>query len=130
MVEVGLDGVERDHQLVGDLTVRAPERGEAQHLQLARAQRHPVRGVAGRADPGRVPADQLAEETIKLARQICAASSYTVALGKRAFYEQLPLDRPAAYEVAQKAMVENAVAPDAQEGMRAFLEKRAPKWQT
>jgi enoyl-CoA hydratase/carnithine racemase len=76
-----------------------------------------------------VPAAQLAEETMKVARQICSASSYTVALGKRAFYEQLPLDRPAAYGVAQKAMVENAVAPDAQEGMRAFLEKRAPKWE-
>jgi enoyl-CoA hydratase/carnithine racemase len=77
-----------------------------------------------------VPADRLAEETMKLARQICAASSYTVALGKRAFYEQLPLDRPAAYNVAQKAMVENAVAPDAQEGMHAFLEKRSAKWQS
>jgi enoyl-CoA hydratase/carnithine racemase len=66
---------------------------------------------------------------MKLARQISTASSSTLALGKRAFYEQLPLDRPAAYEVAQKAMVENAVAADAQEGMRAFLEKRAPKWE-
>jgi enoyl-CoA hydratase/carnithine racemase len=76
-----------------------------------------------------VPAGRLAEETMKLARQICTASSFTVALGKKAFYEQLPLDRPAAYDVAQKAMVENAMAPDAQEGMRAFLEKRAAKWQ-
>jgi enoyl-CoA hydratase/carnithine racemase len=76
-----------------------------------------------------VPAARLAEETMKLAQQICAASNYTVALGKKAFYEQLPLDRPAAYEVAQKVMVENAVAADAQEGMRAFLEKRAPKWE-
>jgi enoyl-CoA hydratase/carnithine racemase len=75
-----------------------------------------------------VPATRLAEETMKLAQQICAASSFTVGLGKRAFYEQLPLDRPAAYDVAQKAMVENAVAADAQEGMRAFLEKRSPKW--
>jgi enoyl-CoA hydratase/carnithine racemase len=76
-----------------------------------------------------VPAARLAEETMKLAQQICAASSYTMALGKKAFYEQLPLDRPAAYEVAQKVMVENAIAADAQEGMRAFLEKRAPKWE-
>lgn len=76
-----------------------------------------------------VPAARLAEETMKLAQQVCTASSYTVALGKRAFYEQLPLDRPHAYEVAQKAMVENALAADAQEGMRAFLEKRSPKWE-
>jgi enoyl-CoA hydratase/carnithine racemase len=75
-----------------------------------------------------VPADRLADETLKLARQILAASAATVALGKRAFYEQLPLDRPAAYRVAERVMVENALAPDAQEGMHAFLEKRPPRW--
>ena len=65
---------------------------------------------------------------MKLARQICTASAYTVALGKRAFYEQLPLDYPEAYQRAQKVMVANTIAPDAQEGMQAFLEKRSPKW--
>ncbi len=75
-----------------------------------------------------VPADRLAEEAMALARQIIAASSYTLGVGKRAFYEQIALDRPKAYEVAQKTMVENTLAPDAQEGMRAFLEKRPPRW--
>jgi len=75
-----------------------------------------------------VPSDQLAEETMNLARQISAASSYTIALGKRTFYEQLHLGRPEAYEVACRAMVENAQAADAEEGIRAFLEKRPPKW--
>lgn len=75
-----------------------------------------------------VPADRLDDETLNLAQQIIAASSYTLGLGKRAFYEQLPLDRPQAYEVAEQFMVENAAAADAQEGMRAFLEKRPPKW--
>jgi len=76
-----------------------------------------------------VPAGRLAEETTKLARQVIAASGYTLAVGKRAFYEQLPLDRPAAYEVAQQAMVENALAPAAKEGITAFLEKRSPRWE-
>lgn len=75
-----------------------------------------------------VPAERLGEEAMALARQIATASAYTVRLGKRAFYEQLPLDRPSAYQVAQQVMTENAQAPDAQEGMRAFLEKRAPRW--
>src|SRR5262245_32054392 len=75
-----------------------------------------------------VPAECLSEETMKLARQIASASGHTLALGKRAFYEQLSLDRPAAYDVAQRVMVENAQAVDAQEGMRAFLEKRPPRW--
>jgi enoyl-CoA hydratase/carnithine racemase len=75
-----------------------------------------------------VPAERLAEETMKLARQIASASGQTLALGKRAFYQQLSLDRPAAYEVAQRVMVKNAGMADAQEGMRAFLEKRPPRW--
>jgi enoyl-CoA hydratase/carnithine racemase len=75
-----------------------------------------------------VPAEQLHEEAMQLAREIIKASSDTLALGKRAFYEQLPLDRPAAYALAQKVMVDNAERPDAKEGMNAFLEKRPPKW--
>ena len=75
-----------------------------------------------------VPASRLQEETLKLAQQIVTASSFTVGIGKRAFYEQLPLDVPAAYELAQQVMVENGQAPDAQEGIAAFLEKRKPEW--
>ncbi len=77
-----------------------------------------------------VPADRLAEETTALAQQIITGSGYTLGIGKRAFYQQLPLDRPSAYDVAQRVMVENTLAPDAQEGMKAFLEKRPPKWQS
>ena len=76
-----------------------------------------------------VPWDRLADETVQLAQQILAASCFTVGLGKRAFYRQLPLDHAGAYAVAQPVMVENALARDAQEGMRAFLEKRPPKWE-
>jgi enoyl-CoA hydratase/carnithine racemase len=76
-----------------------------------------------------VPWDRLEHETVELAQQILAASSYTVGLGKGAFYRQLPLDHAGAYAVAQPVMVENALAVDAQEGMRAFLEKRSPRWE-
>jgi enoyl-CoA hydratase/carnithine racemase len=71
-----------------------------------------------------VPRQQLEEETLHLARQIIGASPATLAIGKWAFYQQLPLGRPQAYELAQKTMVENTLIPDAQEGMRAFLDKR------
>ncbi|MDQ1478179.1 MAG: hypothetical protein QOE62_3408, partial [Actinomycetota bacterium] len=40
--------------------------------------------------------------------------------------DQLP--EGAAYEIAAPVMVDNAQAADAHEGMRAFLEKRAPQW--
>lgn len=74
------------------------------------------------------PAERLAEETLALARQIMSACPEVLALGKRAFYEQLSLDRPTAYEMAEKVMVKNAGMHDAQEGIMAFLEKRKPRW--
>jgi enoyl-CoA hydratase/carnithine racemase len=77
-----------------------------------------------------VAAERLDEETLALARQVAEASACTLGLGKRAFYEQLPLGRPQAYEIATRAMVENAAAADAVEGMRAFLEKREPRWES
>ncbi len=75
-----------------------------------------------------VPADQLAEETRKLAREIAQYSPYTLSLGKRAFYEQVDLDEQAAYGYAKEVIAMNCLAEDAQEGMAAFLEKRQPQW--
>lgn len=75
-----------------------------------------------------VPADKLASTTLALARQIAAASPYTIGLGKQAFYDQAGLDVAAAYALTEQIMVENARAPDALEGMQAFLERRPPKW--
>ena len=75
-----------------------------------------------------VPADRLDDEVLELAGRIAQASGYVLALGKRAFYAQDQLPEDAAYDVACPVMVDNAQADDAHEGMRAFLEKRAPKW--
>jgi enoyl-CoA hydratase/carnithine racemase len=75
-----------------------------------------------------VPAARLKEAVLELARKIISASGYTVGIGKKTFYAQLPLEVPEAYVVAQGAMVDNALAPDAEEGIRAFLEKRSAKW--
>ena len=75
-----------------------------------------------------VDSDALAEETLALARNIASASSLTVGLGKQAFYSQIDLDQPKAYDYAKEVMSMNALAADAQEGMCAFLEKREPVW--
>ncbi|MYC29653.1 MAG: enoyl-CoA hydratase [Chloroflexi bacterium] len=77
-----------------------------------------------------VPASQLEGTVMDLARHIARASSYTLGIGKQAFYRQLQVDRPVAYEIAQKTMVENLLAEDAKEGITAFLEKREPQWQS
>jgi enoyl-CoA hydratase/carnithine racemase len=75
-----------------------------------------------------VPAADLQAETRKLATRIAEASALTVALGKQAYYTQIDLDQPKAYAYAKEVMSMNALAVDAQEGMSAFLEKRAPCW--
>src|SRR5207237_9448283 len=75
-----------------------------------------------------VPAGELAAATRTLAAKIASSSQYVVAIGKAAFYRQLQMPQPLAYDYAQDVMSMNAAALDAQEGMKAFLEKRQPEW--
>jgi len=75
-----------------------------------------------------VPAAELAAATRALAAKIASSSAQVVAIGKAAFYRQLQMPQPLAYDYAQDVMAANAAAADAQEGMQAFLEKRAPQW--
>ena len=75
-----------------------------------------------------VPAGKLDAAAQTLAQQVSDASSLTVAIGKQAFYAQVDLDQPKAYSYAKEVMSMNALADDAQEGMRAFVEKRTPCW--
>ena len=75
-----------------------------------------------------VPAAELESTTRELASKIAEASSFTVALGKQAYYAQIDLDQPNAYAYAKEVMTMNALAADAQEGMSAFLEKRVACW--
>jgi enoyl-CoA hydratase/carnithine racemase len=81
-------------------------------------------GLVNRA----VPASELQAETRKLAQRIAGASSLTVALGKQAYYTQIDLDQPKAYAYAKEIMTMNSLAADAQEGIAAFLDKRAACW--
>jgi len=75
-----------------------------------------------------VPAEELESATRALACQIAEASSFTVALGKQAYYAQIDLDQPKAYAYAKEVMAMNSLAHDAQEGISAFLEKRVACW--
>jgi enoyl-CoA hydratase/carnithine racemase len=75
-----------------------------------------------------VPAVKLETAVLELVDAIARSSSYTVATGKRAFYVQVDRAEHDAYEHCKIVMAENALADDAQEGMNAFLQKRAPDW--
>jgi len=75
-----------------------------------------------------VPAPELQAATRQLACKVAEASPLVVSIGKQAFYTQIDLDQPKAYAYAKEVMSMNAMASDAQEGIGAFLGKRAPCW--
>jgi enoyl-CoA hydratase/carnithine racemase len=75
-----------------------------------------------------VPAERLDAEVDELAAAILARSAPVVANGKRAFYAQIDESLDTAYAVAADAMVRDLSAPDAAEGIDAFLQKRAARW--
>jgi enoyl-CoA hydratase/carnithine racemase len=76
-----------------------------------------------------VPADELDATVRALAEKVADASAVTLRIGKEAFYRQVDLPEDAAYEQMSDTMATNAMTCDAQEGMSAFLAKRAPQWQ-
>jgi len=75
-----------------------------------------------------VPAGELSAATRKLAARVAEASPLVVGIGKQAYYTQIDLDQPKAYAYAKEVMTTNALAGDAQEGISAFLQKRAACW--
>lgn len=75
-----------------------------------------------------VPADQVVDEALAMARIIAAKSSATIAVGKEAFYRQIEQPLTDAYVYAASIMVENMMQADAEEGISAFIEKRDPCW--
>ena len=76
-----------------------------------------------------VPDEELDEAVVQLAAQIASKSSHTLAIGKKAFYEQAQMPLGSAYDYASEVMVRNMLAHDAEEGINAFLEKRDPTWE-
>ncbi len=67
-------------------------------------------------------------EAYELAAVIASKASATVSTGKVAFYRQLEMPLREAYEFTADVMVRNMLHVDAEEGIGAFIEKRAPKW--
>ena len=82
------------------------------------------RGLVNRV----VPADQLDAEIEKLVTSILSRPASALAMGKDLFYRQLETGIEAAYQLAGQTMACNMIDEAAQEGVQAFMEKRAPKW--
>ena len=82
------------------------------------------RGLVNRV----VPDDALDAEVKELTDAILSKSPVAVSSGKRMFYRQLEMGLADAYTLASEVMACDMVTEDAQEGIDAFIEKRAPEW--
>ncbi|MBB5045735.1 enoyl-CoA hydratase/carnithine racemase [Rhodopseudomonas rhenobacensis] len=68
------------------------------------------------------------DAAIELGRSIARKSAHTLKTGKAAFYRQAEMSLADAYQFAAQVMTENLMSEDADEGIRAFIDKRAPVW--
>ena len=73
--------------------------------------------------------ENLDEETEKLALQIVEASGMVIGIGKQAFYAQVDQTDAAAWNYAKHTISLNNLAEDAQNGIKAFLNKETPEWE-
>src|SRR6266699_682432 len=83
-------------------------------------------GLINRAVPGA----RLDAEVMALVNELAQHSRYALQIGKEGFYKQIEATQQKAYEMMAEAIARNAVAPDGQEGISAFVEKRKPVWKS
>jgi len=74
------------------------------------------------------PLEALDAEVEKLVQSILEKPRVAVAMGKALVYRQRELGLDAAYQLAGQTMAVNMMDEAAQEGARAFAEKRKPGW--
>ena len=75
-----------------------------------------------------VPDAELDAEAMKLAGQFASKSETIMRIGRAAFMRQIDLDYRRSIANAVEDFCAVAVTDDAQEGLRAFTEKRKPHW--
>jgi enoyl-CoA hydratase/carnithine racemase len=76
-----------------------------------------------------VPTEQVEEAVLQLAKEICANSPIAVRQAKKAIELGMDVDLRTGMEIENEAYNVNLVTEDRQEGIRAFNEKRPPRWQ-
>jgi enoyl-CoA hydratase/carnithine racemase len=75
-----------------------------------------------------VPKDQLEEATLELAKKLADKSPLALQIGKEGIYgmQDLPYDQ--ALDYLGELFAALCATEDAEEGVKAFLEKRKPEW--
>ena len=75
-----------------------------------------------------VPHESLDTETMLLAEKLASKLGVAVKVGKESFYRQLEMGLEEAYAFTGANMAENMMFRDTEQGVAAFLDKRAPEW--
>lgn len=75
-----------------------------------------------------VPVDELDEVVETLAADLAAKSPLVMRLGRDSFYRALEMRSDDALDYLQSMLTLTSMSEDSAEGVRAFVEKRAPEW--
>lgn len=75
-----------------------------------------------------VPVDRVEEAVVDLAAEICASAPVAVRQAKRAIDLGMEVDLHTGLQIENEAYNVNLNTEDRQEGIRAFNEKRPPRW--
>ncbi len=75
-----------------------------------------------------VPKEELETATMELANKLAEKSPLALQMGKRSFYGMSDMEFGKALEYCNEVFASLCATEDAQEGVKAFLEKRKPVW--
>jgi enoyl-CoA hydratase/carnithine racemase len=75
-----------------------------------------------------VPAEKLEEETFAFAQKLIAKSPVAIEIGKKFYYQMIDMPFRQRFVLNSEIMARLCISEDAQEGVKAFIEKRPPVW--
>ncbi|MBW1646379.1 MAG: enoyl-CoA hydratase/isomerase family protein [Deltaproteobacteria bacterium] len=93
--------------------------------QLIKADRALEMGLVNRV----VADEELEQETRQWAAALAAKSPIALQIAKTGFYNAADLDYQQAFEYMNEVFARMCTTADAEEGIKAFMEKRQPNWQ-
>jgi enoyl-CoA hydratase/carnithine racemase len=75
-----------------------------------------------------VPPEKLEEETFAFAQKLIAKSPIAIQMGKEFYYQMIDMPFRQRFVLNSEIMARLCITEDAQEGVKAFIEKRKPVW--
>jgi enoyl-CoA hydratase/carnithine racemase len=75
-----------------------------------------------------VPAEKLEEETFAFAQKLIAKSPVAIEIGKKFYYQMIDMPFRQRFVLNSEIMARLCITEGAQEGVKAFIEKRKPVW--